>query len=594
MMMKRMVIALSLAALLLVVVAVSVAAPARAQGGLAAPVNVRVVDGAGHGTVAVSWDAADDAAFYRIGWVAKSDYDAVIAAGQSWLDAFAFTDVDNRGQSEHTVSNLAPGVEYAFIMGTVRNRFGNAAWSEWALLTTAEASAVSCPTNGGPGPGAPYTPTPTPVPGATPTRTPTPRPATTPRPAATPTPTPAPTTAPGTAAGDYDTDDDGLIEIRTLVQLDAVRHDLDGDGVSTRTAYAAAFPNAIEGMGCPNAGCTGYELDASLNFDTNDNGRIDEGDTYWDEGYGWAPIGHGQYYFSGDFEGNGHTIANLYISRSESSYAGLFGSAENASISNVGLPFATISGANYAGGLIGHARSGVNISDSYATGSVSGSDNYVGGLVGSGRVTISTSYATGSVSGSDNYVGGLVGSGRVTISASYATGSVSGANNVGGLVGYIDRGAISVSYATGSVSGAYNVGSLVGYIDRGTINASYATGSVSGGGSYVGGLVGQMVRGYITHSYAVGRVSGADDASHIGGLVGGSNRSHIAESYWDTETTGQSRSAGGSGQTTSAMQVPTGATFIYAGWDPDWWDFGNTRQYPALKYGGLDVAAQRQ
>ena len=34
-----------------------------------------------------------------------------------------------------------------------------------------------------------------------------------------------------TPAVDYDADDDGLIEIATLAQLDAVRHDLDGDGV---------------------------------------------------------------------------------------------------------------------------------------------------------------------------------------------------------------------------------------------------------------------------------------------------------------------------------------------------------------------------
>ena len=66
-MMKTMVIALSLAAVLLVVVAVSIAVPARAQGGLAAPGNVRVADGADPGTATVSWDAADDAAFYRIG-----------------------------------------------------------------------------------------------------------------------------------------------------------------------------------------------------------------------------------------------------------------------------------------------------------------------------------------------------------------------------------------------------------------------------------------------------------------------------------------------------------------------------------------------
>ena len=53
---------------------------------------------------------------------------------------------------------------------------------------------------------------------------------------------------------DYDTDDDGLIEISSLAQLDAVRHDLDGDGTPStdgETAYAEAFPDAASGMGCP-------------------------------------------------------------------------------------------------------------------------------------------------------------------------------------------------------------------------------------------------------------------------------------------------------------------------------------------------------
>ena len=31
---------------------------------------------------------------------------------------------------------------------------------------------------------------------------------------------------------DYDTDDDGLIEIASLVQLNAVRYDLDGNGAA--------------------------------------------------------------------------------------------------------------------------------------------------------------------------------------------------------------------------------------------------------------------------------------------------------------------------------------------------------------------------
>ena len=53
---------------------------------------------------------------------------------------------------------------------------------------------------------------------------------------------------------DYDADNDGLIEIVNWAQLDAVRHDLDGDGVpiqSGTASYASAFPVAATGMGCP-------------------------------------------------------------------------------------------------------------------------------------------------------------------------------------------------------------------------------------------------------------------------------------------------------------------------------------------------------
>ena len=58
---------------------------------------------------------------------------------------------------------------------------------------------------------------------------------------------------------DYDTDDDGLIDITTLAQLDAIRHDLDGNGdaylTAAITAYGTAFPsrdtNSATRMGCP-------------------------------------------------------------------------------------------------------------------------------------------------------------------------------------------------------------------------------------------------------------------------------------------------------------------------------------------------------
>ena len=49
--------------------------------------------------------------------------------------------------------------------------------------------------------------------------------------------------AQGSSGTDYDTDSDGLIEITTLAQLDAIRLDLDGDGRPTSVlAYRSAFP----------------------------------------------------------------------------------------------------------------------------------------------------------------------------------------------------------------------------------------------------------------------------------------------------------------------------------------------------------------
>ena len=645
--MKRLAVILGFAVVVVVIIAAASVAPAGAQGG-GAPGNVRAVDGGNAGEVTVSWGAVDEADFYRIGWVAFEDIAVVRADGRPWLDAFAFMDVTNYGQTAHTLTGLHPGVEYAFITGSVSSRFGIAQWSEWAYLTLAEAPATACPTDAGGEPAAPQTPNPTgtpapaATPAATPMPTPTPYPTPTPTPAATPRPTPAGT---GARDRDYDTDQDGLIEVSSLAQLAAIRADLNGDGVSPAPAYAAAFPDAMAGMGCPDAGCTGYELVADLDFDSNGNGEADAGDAYWNDGAGWVPIGNDGHEFTADFDGNNHTIANLYISRSGAHYAGLFGNISGSSIKQVGLVSATVSGNGGVGGLVGVSSDGA-ISDSYAMGSVSG-DHYVGGLVGVSYGSISGSYATGSVSGvsvvgglvgdsgnggvggtvyargsgsisasyatssvSGNHeVGGLVGQSNSAISGSYATGNVSGVSVVGGLVGDSGSSNISGSYSTGTVSGNDRVGGLVGSggssyhpSSYGSIAASYATGSVAGSGDDIGGLVGRNEIRAITASYAVGRVSTTGDTFYIGGLVGYDEGGTITASYWDTQTTGQVGSYGGVGKTTAELQSPTGYTGIYAEWNLDLdgdntaddpWDFGNSRQYPALKYGGMDVAAQR-
>ena len=394
---------------------------------------------------------------------------------------------------------------------------------------------------------------------------------------------------------DYDADGDGLIEVGSLAQLDAIRYDLDGDGSPTdSSAYAAAFPNAATSMGCPSSGCTGYELTSNLDFDTNGDGRTDiAGDDYWNGGAGWEPItdsarsGNQDATFHATFEGNSHVISGLYIDRLGRNI-GFFGSVWGGEIRNLGLEGVVVKGgASNAGGLVGSTSSSGShnslISTSYVKGSIAGATG-VGGLVGLNQASINASYVEVSVSGNAN-IGGLVGTNHSSgsISASYATGSVSGRGNIGGLVGSNQsRGSISASYAMGTVAGTPNAGGLVGSNQsRGSISASYATGSVAGG-YQAGGLVGSnRSRGSISASYATGPVSGN---IYVGGLVGANETSTpITASYWDTETSGQSTSAGGVGKTTSELQSPTSNTGIYATWDDDVWDFGTSSKYPNLK-----------
>jgi len=152
---------------------------------------------------------------------------------------------------------------------------------------------------------------------------------------------------------------------------------------------------------------------------------------------------------------------------------------------------------------------------------------------------------------------------------------------VGGLVGNMS-GTVSNSSVTGTVDGSDTAGGLVGHL-RGTVTNSYANSSVDGG-SFVGGLVGQTATtGEIRTSYAVGRVDESGLATDAGGLVG-TNGGNVVDSYWDTESTGQATSYGGTGLTTAQL-TGNNATVdgtmdgfaFYDHWIP-------TESYPALTW----------
>jgi hypothetical protein len=112
------------------------------------------------------------------------------------------------------------------------------------------------------------------------------------------------------------------------------------------------------------------------------------------------------------------------------------------------------------------------------------------------------------------------------------------------------------------VTGNDNIGGLVGEnVGGGAVGNSYSTCSVTGN-LYVGGLVGQHW-GTVTNSYSTGNVTGDED---VGGLVGWKfGISTVSNSFWDTETSGQDTSDGGTGKTTAEMQEIT--TFSGAMWN---------------------------
>ena len=136
---------------------------------------------------------------------------------------------------------------------------------------------------------------------------------------------------------DYDKDNDGLIEIEYLEQLNAISWDLDGDGVANNAtnaeAYNAEFPGGAVWAGCPLGGCSGYELTRDLDFNDPNSYARGEVHTDWLQGNGWLPIVGveiGDVAFRATFEGNHHTISNLFIGHSgftDSGVSGLFGTS---------------------------------------------------------------------------------------------------------------------------------------------------------------------------------------------------------------------------------------------------------------------------
>jgi filamentous hemagglutinin family protein len=293
----------------------------------------------------------------------------------------------------------------------------------------------------------------------------------------------------------------------------------------------------------------------------------------WNAGAGYIPPGGwGRGVVEGlVLEGLGNTIYNLHINLAND-YAGLIGRANNASIQNINVLRAEVSGFSYSGilagylsnstvtnvntsgnvhgingddvgGILGHALNVQlkNVSNStFFSSSATGRDN-VGGIIG--YAENSSLFNTGSgikVTG-DNFAGGLIGSSLNTdVLQSYAYGNVYGLQATGGLIGKASGGTVSQAYSNGWIYGQTQTGGLIGNAINSTINYATTDGRVSGT-SYTGGLIGDLSGGSIHQAFSMSWVSGTDS---VGGFAGRNVSGLISNAYARGDVTGTSNVGG--------------------------------------------------
>lgn len=205
----------------------------------------------------------------------------------------------------------------------------------------------------------------------------------------------------------------------------------------------------------------------------------------------WTPIGSSNKAFSGKFDGKGYAISGLKITTA-TSYAGLFGYATNATISNVIVE-----------GLI----------------RFDGSKEKIGGVLGAGS-NVQFSKVSNNVeiyTAASSSVGGLVGqlnNSSSTITESFNNSNVNGKESVSGLVGYSsDSIQVTNSYNNGNVNGERLVAGIIGYSYSAIITNVYNYGNIMATKEYAAGIA--------THGAAIDYVQNYGNVTSNGNYVAG-------------------------------------------------------------------------
>lgn len=237
-------------------------------------------------------------------------------------------------------------------------------------------------------------------------------------------------------------------------------------------------------------------------FAVSEDGTVTyNGTTVPDSFTQWTPIGSSyssdKNYYSGVFDGNGHTISGLYINSSNSFEQALFGCVgETGVVKNLTITNSFVSSYVNVSSIVASSNGGrvencSNDGDVYAydtaagivaygngtvtncsnSGKISAAVSTSGGIVGGNYGDVTSCYNTGNVTG-DYYVGGLTGFNDSTVKNCYNLGKISGQSQVGGVIGY---NAISMEncYNAGGVVGVDEIGSVSGYSEDAIMTNCY-------------------------------------------------------------------------------------------------------------------------
>lgn len=209
----------------------------------------------------------------------------------------------------------------------------------------------------------------------------------------------------------------------------------------------------------------------------------------------WQPVGSedgiavAENRYKGTFDGRGYTIRNVTVNNSGSRNQGFFGVITGGAVKDVVLEDLSVTGGdNFVGGIAGHSTG--SVSGCYVKGSVRGMNFNVGGIVGNSSGKIEGCCFDGSVQGTE-YVGGITGwTDGASVKACRVKGVINGTDTVGGIAGGLQSGS-SGSFvecigccADVQVTAVRDIGGVLGRSDTGTryLNSCYWSGSSDSAG----------------------------------------------------------------------------------------------------------------